>query len=92
MIQAHALVQNKLSATPLKYRHFYKAVMKFFTTEDCGRIVTVKKEVNFTPSNDNNRLRNIIVNKVNDGGIWSDYKICKSPTDGHCFIYSVLTH
>ena len=33
----------------------------------------------------------MIVNKLNDGSIWIDYEICKSPGDGHCFIYSVLS-
>ena len=37
-------------------------------------------------------LRNTIVNKLNDGCIMSDYEICKSPADGHCFIYSVLSN
>ena len=33
----------------------------------------------------------MIVNKLNDGSIWIEYEICKSPGDGHCFIYSVLS-
>ena len=33
----------------------------------------------------------MIVNRLNDGSIWIDYEICKSPGDGHCFIHSVVS-